>query len=409
MKITFVLTDTGNFTSGGLRGVFQHTNCLLKKGHEVNIVYPLVPYIPKAKLNGGKLRKQASLAKWQLIALRDNLKKGKKISWFDVDANLVLIPSASPTTSAFSEKFMPDADVVLATAWETAYFVNKLSPRKGVKCYFIQHYEIWDAWNDLELWKKAEELEPDYNRAILAMNDVVPNSPKVRELKRMVDDTYRMPLNKIVISSWLKDLIEKKFGEKAYGPIINGVNFKVYFKDNSQKTSKRILMPYRGAKWKGTQDGLSAFALLRNQYPNVEFAVHGASSHENLPSWVKNYGRVSDDKLRQLYNTSYVYVVPSWVEGSQAPPLEAMACGCAVVATNVGGITDYVTPPKDLLVCPPRNPAALAEKINELLADEQKRNRIAQYGYVSVQKYTWERAATRLEMILENLTGRRVP
>jgi glycosyltransferase involved in cell wall biosynthesis len=403
MKITFVLLDTGNITSGGLRGIFQHANRLVEKGHEVNIVHPLVPFIPKAKLNGNKIRKQASLAKWQTISLLNNLKKGNKINWFPVKAKLFTIPSCSPNSAWFSEKFMPDADVVFASAWETAAFVNGLSKRKGIKCYFIQHYEIWDVWNDLSLWKKAEEMEPDPNKVVLAMHDIVPTNPKTRALKEQVDATYRMPLNKIVISSWLKELMEEKFREKAEGPCVIGVNFSVYYMEKTAKAGRRVLMPYRGAPWKGAEDGLKALSIVREHFPDVEFAVHGAGANDALPSWVKNYGKVPDDELRRLLSSSDVYVVPSWVEGAQSPPLEAMACGCAVVATNVGGIKDYALPDRDVILAPPRSPQLLAEKIIELLSDEVKRKRIADAGHKQIQQFTWEKAATMLEKALQKI------
>jgi hypothetical protein len=42
------------------------------------------------------------------------------------------------------DKDVPDADVVVATWWETAEWVAKLSPSKGAKAYFIQHHEVFD-------------------------------------------------------------------------------------------------------------------------------------------------------------------------------------------------------------------------------------------------------------------------
>ncbi|MEG4213288.1 hypothetical protein [Microcoleus sp. S13_B4] len=39
---------------------------------------------------------------------------------------------------------VPDADIIMATWWETAEWVAKLSPSKGTKVYFLQHYEAFD-------------------------------------------------------------------------------------------------------------------------------------------------------------------------------------------------------------------------------------------------------------------------
>ncbi len=401
MKISFVLHDTGILPSGGLRVIYEYANHLTEKGHQVNIVYPLIPFIPRPKFSLKKPLDQFRWVKWNWHWFFLNLRRGKTINWFDLKARVVRIPSNMPWARGFSERFIPDADVVLATAWETAYFVNKLSYRKGKKYYFVQHYEIWKVWDEEKLWKKAEELEPDPTKLCLAMHDITPQDLKLQRTKELVDDTYKLSLSKIVISSWLKELMEKKFGQKAQGPVVNGVNFNTFHIDKTMKRETRVLMPWRQAKWKGTEDGLEAFNLVRKRYPEVEFALHGAPVGVELPSWVRKFGRVSDDELRGLYNSSAIYVVPSWVEGSQLPPMEAMACGCAVVATNVGGITDYAIPGETVLISPPRQPEALAKNIIALLEDREKLKRISNAGYEHIKEFSWEKASARLENMLQ--------
>ncbi len=400
MKITFVMQETGTGAVGGIRVVYEYANHLIDKGHQVNIVYPLTPFMPRPKLSLKNLKDQARWLKGQTRWLLLNLKRRKRVEWFEVKAKIFMTPTNSPKFSWLSEKFVPDADVVLATAWETAYLVTKLKEKKGKKHYFIQHYEIWDVWNNEDLWKRAEAIEPDPNRLCLAMHDIVPEDQKLRTMKKLVDDTYRLPLGKIVISSWLKELMELKFRQPSQGPLPNGVNFNTFYKEKTEKTGKRVLMPFRPAQWKGTEDGLKAFAIVKEKHPEVEFAMHGVPARHDLPSWIKTYGRVSDDELRRLYNSSDIYVIPSWVEGSQLPPMEAMACGCAVVATNVGGITDYAIPEKTVLVSPPRKPKALAQNIIELLENRARLQEIAEAGHEYIKQFTWERATNRLEELL---------
>lgn len=401
MKITFILQETGSGAVGGIRVVYEYANRLAEKGHQVNIVYPLTPFVPRPKLRHSSLKDQARWLKGQARWLLLNLRKRKKVGWFNVKARLVMIPTNSPTFSSLTQRFIPDADVVLATAWETAYLVNKLSNRKGKKFYFIQHYEIWPVWNDETSWRKAEAIEPDPNKLCLAMHDVTPDNEKLRTFKAMVDATYKLPINKIVISSWLKELMEKKFSETAQGPIVNGVNFDTFYLEKTERNGRRVLMPWRPAKWKGTQDGLKAFTLARARFPEAEFAMHGVPANNDLPEWITKHRRVSDDELRHLYNQSDIYVIPSWVEGSQLPPMEAMACGCSVAATNVGGITDYAVAGKTVLVSPPRKPEALATNIIKLLEDKERLRQMAKAGNEYIAQFTWERATNRLEEILK--------
>src|SRR3990170_6085475 len=146
MRITFILPTTGDSAIGGVRVVCEYANRLKEKGHIVKVVYPLIhPRIgPRFSLRN--VRFQAEMT-WH------DLKRGKKISWFTLKAELVRIPTISPKFVKLVEKLVPDAEAVIATSWETAYFVNKLAEKKGRKFYFVQHYEIWDLLDNEAFWK----------------------------------------------------------------------------------------------------------------------------------------------------------------------------------------------------------------------------------------------------------------
>ncbi|MGB7533082.1 MAG: glycosyltransferase family 4 protein [Halobacteriota archaeon] len=394
MKITFILPGIGLY--GGVRVVFEYANRLKDRGHEVNVIYPLIPPQIKPKFSLKSLTSQA-------LGAIENLKKGNKVSWFDLKAKLIRVPTLSPRYAKFVEKLIPDADIVVATSWKTAYPVNKLNEKKGKKFYFVQHYEIWDIWNDEECWKEVEKIESNPNKLCLAMRDIIPENKDLKRLKGLVDKTYTIPLKKITISSWLKELIERKFGEKVEALIINGVNFDIFYKkiDAHSKEKIIVLMPYRHIGWKGTEDGLKALKIVKKKYPNVEFIMYGTKRRKDIPEWVNFYEKISDNELRQLYSSSDIFVLPSWVEGCQLPPMEAMACGCAVVATNVGGIPDYSINGENILASPPRNIKALAQNIIRLIEDEQKRRKIAENGYNHIKQFTWDKATDELEKVFE--------
>jgi len=79
--------------------------------------------------------------------------------------------------------------------------------------------------------------------------------------------------------------------------------------------------------------------------------------------------------LAQLYSTAAVVVSPSLGECLSTVVLEAMSCGAAVVATDVGGIREQLDPDTGIIV-PPRDPVALAEAVCTLLADARLRRRL---------------------------------
>ncbi len=95
------------------------------------------------------------------------------------------------------------------------------------------------------------------------------------------------------------------------------------------------------------------------------------------------HGRVSRDDMPALLRSADIVVCAPWYEPFGIVPLEAMACGRAVVATAVGGQIDSVADGVTGVLVPPRDPAALAVALRSLLADDDRRR---QYGRAGVRR-----------------------
>ena len=91
-------------------------------------------------------------------------------------------------------------------------------------------------------------------------------------------------------------------------------------------------------------------------------------------------GFVPRAELERLYERAAVVVFPSRQEGLPVALLEAMAHGCPVVATRVGGIPQLVEHGGSGLLVPPRDPAALRAAIEALLADPDLGRRLGRRG-----------------------------
>lgn len=131
------------------------------------------------------------------------------------------------------------------------------------------------------------------------------------------------------------------------------------------------------------------------------------SEELGLSEHVTFTGKVSHDELLNWYAAADIFVLPSLSEGRPTVVNEAMASECAIIASNVSGIPEQVTDCYNGFLVPPRDPAALAEKIVYLIENE---NEIAVMGRNSRQKIideklTWEGYADRIVKIYSQVTG----
>lgn len=346
MKITF-LTPHINI-SGGVKIIFGYADRLAKRGHKVTVICPQ-PTLVKGKVKGVPIIYPKRL-------LMNFLKH--KPNWIDVATDIKYVPS-------YEERYIPDGDIIVATAWQTAAYVNKYSLRKGKKFYLIMHYErLYHAPNN----------------------------------EAKADETYTYPFKKIVISSWLKEIMEKKFGSKSE-LIVTPVDFNQFYPTRDKYyNKKRICMLHHTLDWKGSDNGIKAFEIAKNEYSDIELVMFGAHKKEvrvNCEYYHSPWG----SKLREIYNSCDIFLCPSWREGLGMPPMEAMACKCALVTTDNGGCWDYAIHEKTALVSTPKNPERLAENLMRLLDDEDLLKRIAQNGYEHIKQFTWDKAVDKMEKV----------
>ncbi len=106
-------------------------------------------------------------------------------------------------------------------------------------------------------------------------------------------------------------------------------------------------------------------------------------------------GRVDRTALPSLLRSADVVLCVPWYEPFGIVPLEAMACGVPVLASAVGGLIDTVVDGTTGLHVPPRSPERIAEALNELLPDVDRRRAFGQAGARRARaRYSWDRVAS---------------
>lgn len=161
--------------------------------------------------------------------------------------------------------------------------------------------------------------------------------------------------------------------------------------------------PVSGYTWKGGPDFLKAVTRLKDQ---VKFDLtvtipEGALFTSPVPCQVKT--STTDQELAQLYAEADLFVYTSYFEAFGLPPLEAMACGTAVVTTDCGGNRDYVRNGENCLLVPPSDIDQLSSSIYHLLTQDVERQRLASSGHLFAQAWSWQRTADQVEAFLLSL------
>jgi len=103
----------------------------------------------------------------------------------------------------------------------------------------------------------------------------------------------------------------------------------------------------------------------------------------------------------EVYNQTRVFMQSSLHEGFGLTAVEAMACGAALVTSDCGGSRDYAVPGETAVVVPAGDVTGLADSVDALLENDQRRHALAAAGERYVRKFQWTRSAELLETFLE--------
>jgi glycosyltransferase involved in cell wall biosynthesis len=110
-----------------------------------------------------------------------------------------------------------------------------------------------------------------------------------------------------------------------------------------------------------------------------------------LTDSVRFAGYVPDDELASWYAAASLFVFPSLYEGFGFTPLEAMACGTPVLASNRSSLPEVVGDAGILLR--PDDPAVWADTIAMLLSSPEKRATMTEAGYLQAERFSWNETA----------------
>lgn len=350
MKITFIKPIVSQ--NGGSRVVAIHAQKLIEMGHDVTVVSRL----PQTKT---PLRAGVDLLKGRYKPADPN-----RTAYYDaLKDNHVQIPWKYPLVA----DDVPDADIVIATWWRTAYEVADLPPEKGKKVYFVQGHEVFF----------------DHNRDLAA-------------------GSYYLPLTKITISQWLVDIMANEYGDHNVAKVPNAVDTDHFdAPPRARNATPTVGLIYSPSEVKGTDIALKAIAKLKETHPDLKVVAFGSDkpvASLPLPAGSRFKQLPSQTEIVSLYSAADVWICSSRTEGFGLPILEALACRTPVVATRTGAAEDLITDGQNGYVVDVGDHAALADRLADILnLSPDDWRTVSDAAYARARSFSWDDAASAFE------------
>ncbi len=366
--VIFVLPGISiKYPAGGYDIVYRLCSALNENNLKCAIIFETDPslYIPKYVKNDihGKLNlffpffKRIFYGK-KLIHLYKHWEFINKLL-FRTDYNYNILKNTDCYLYTNIEDIEFKTRLMIATAWQTAYFVKEYCIKeKDVKpFYFVQNSE-----DDISFSGS--------------------NSNNAKE-------TYTFPFKKIVINR----KIYNRFRDDNPLFIHVGIDTNFYHVINSVEGRSNITFPLRRGESKGGKYAIECIEKLLTVKSIKKIVVFGdflpKEIPDNIRSKIKYYYLPTRETLRKIYNESAIFVLPSIVEGIPLPPLEAMYCGSAVVVTDNGGVNEYIEDGYNGLMCQVRDSNCLFEKIMYLINNEELRLKLVKNGIETAKLYSY--------------------
>ena len=224
--------------------------------------------------------------------------------------------------------------------------------------------------------------------------------------KMLAKNSYKYKINYIFNSkyTYTKFIQISKRNDIAFRLVHPSISHKIFFNQNLRNGDEiNICIVARKHPLKGFIDFIKPFNSGHIHAINNIFVI----SHDDLTDFNLSgvaLIRPDNDKEIALYmNKSHIFISTSWWEGFGLPSLEAMACGCAVLLTNVGGVNEYSIPNENCLVFEPRNQAELIKKLNILIEDNKLQKKLSKNAIQKANEFSWEKSINQLLEILYDI------
>jgi glycosyltransferase involved in cell wall biosynthesis len=156
-----------------------------------------------------------------------------------------------------------------------------------------------------------------------------------------------------------------------------------------------------------------AAALAAREFPDLTLALIGADRHDGSLADARREAMVSGLQKRVVFpgpaakqnvglwiDSGDIFLNTSTIDNTPVSVMEAMACGCCVVSTNVGGVPYLVNDETEGLLVPPGDAGAMAAQIVRILKNPALAERLSRHARQRVESLSWHNVLPQWERIL---------
>jgi glycosyltransferase involved in cell wall biosynthesis len=361
MKITFVLPEVSN--TGGVRAIATYAERLAARGHEVLVVSQPRRTPPLRR----KIKSLLSGKGWPKpnVLKHSHIDNAKGITHRVLEKRRPVVASD-----------LPDADVVIATWWETAEWVYKLPPSKGAKLHFVQHHETVFDGQPVERVKAA----------------------------------LRLPIPKIACARWIAETMRTDYGQPDTVVIPYGLDHSTFTAPPRDKqATPTVCVMYSTTRFKGCDISLDAVRLARKQIPDLKLVAFGhydPAPHMPVPDNTQFERQPKQKRIAELYASADALLFGSRCEGYGMPIQEAMACRTPVIGTPTGAAPETIVDGGGIMV-EMESVQSMADAIVRIARmSNEEWKAMSDAAHATAQTFDWNRSTDRFEDELKQLVAR---
>ena len=251
------------------------------------------------------------------------------------------------------------------------------------------------------IWS-CREINKLHNSEIRKIHNIRGQIPWEKDLMKQA---WSEDVPKVAVASYLKETVREICNLEVSAVIPNGVDTSRYYPSVPESQRDGIGTIYHLSYHKDPEIVLSVLGKLQDVCCNVPQRVFGVSRRPGTLTR-NSYARYpSVEKARDIYSRSMVWIMASRSEGFPNPVLEAMACGCAVVATDCGGSRDIITDGENGFLAEVGNTNEIVDKVKLLLNNPDLREKMVANARETVIKFSWKNSFDKWEEFLKRIVN----